>query len=299
MPSIVNTSRIAIVGLGQLGTSLAMRLKELGCRELLAVSRREDSLRTAVERNIIDAGSTEAGDILPVVDLVFLCLPLTPTIAFVEANRQHFRFGGLVTDVGSVKGSIVRAVRPILMAHGTWFIGSHPMAGSEKSGMDCGRADLYQNATVFITPTPEDELDAIELLATFWREIGALPVELDADRHDLACAHSSHLAHLVSAALVRGVLGRGDAEANRIACAGGFRDVSRIAASSADMWVDICRHNREAIQTALTHFGHELGEITAALDREDYAAAAAFLQRGKELRDDWFAEFSRTRGLPS
>jgi prephenate dehydrogenase len=299
MPSILNTSRVAIVGLGQLGASLALRLKELGCREVLAVSRREDSLRAAVERNLIDAGSTEPGDVLPVVDLVFLCLPLSPTIDFVREHRAHFRFGGLVTDVGSVKGSIVRAVRPLLVEHGTWFIGSHPMAGSEKSGMECGRADLYRNATVFITPTPDDEPDAIDLLATFWREIGAIPVELDADRHDLACAHSSHGAHLIAAAMVRSVLGQGDVDANRSACASGFRDVSRIASSNVGMWTDICRHNRVAIKAALTHFGDELKTISDALEREDYETAATFLERGKALRDAWYAEYSQARGVTS
>jgi len=299
MPSIVNTSRVAIVGLGQLGTSLALRLKELGAREVLAVSRRDDSLRTAVERGVIDAGSTEAADILPVVDVVFLCLPLTATLSFVQEQLPHFRFGGLVTDVGSVKGAIVRGVRPLLQQHGTWFVGSHPMAGSEKSGMECGRADLYQNAVVFLTPTPEDEPDAIELLATFWREIGAMPIELDADRHDLACAHSSHLAHLVAAALVRAVLGQGDVTANQQACAGGFRDVSRIAASNTDMWTDICRHNRPALQQALAAFQQELTAAGQALDAQDWPAVAAFLASAKAQRDDWFTGYAKARGTPA
>ncbi len=296
MKSILHTSRIAIVGLGQLGTSLALAIKEIGCRELLAVARRPESLQRAVDKGIIDAGSTEAKDVLPVVDLVFLCLPLTPSIDFVRENLEHFRFGGLVTDVGSVKGEIVREVRPLLAKHGTWFIGSHPMAGSEKSGMDAARADLYRDAIVFVTPTADDDEDAIRLLITFWEAIGCQPYELDAERHDLAVANSSHLAHVVSAAIVRGVLGQGDSEANRLACAGGFRDVSRIAASNVDMWTDICRQNGTAILRSLDAFQDELHEIRSALEAQDWEKVAAFLAAGKALRDDWFEHFGKPRG---
>ncbi len=190
----------------------------------------------------------------------------------------------------------MRSVRRKLLDHGTWFVGSHPMAGSEKSGMDHARSDLYEDVIVFVTPTPDDEPDAIELLTQFWRELGALPYELDADRHDLACAFSSHMPHMVSAAMVRSVLGQGDSEANRLACAGGFRDMSRIAASNVGMWADICRHNRDAMLQAIAAFRAELDSIEAALRDENGAATAAFLEAAKEQRDEWFASCGQARG---
>ena len=296
MSTILQTSRIAIIGLGQLGTSLALRIKELGCRELLAVSRRPESLQQAVDREIIDAGSTEAADILPVVDLAFLCLPLSPSIDFVNQNLAHFRFGGLVTDVGSVKAPIVNAVRGPLWEKGVHFVGSHPMAGSEKSGMESARSDLYQNAVVFLTPTPDDDEDAVQLVSNFWSAIGAIPYELSAERHDQACAFSSHLLHMLAASIVKSVLGRGDNDANLLACAGGFRDVTRIASSNVGMWTDICRHNTEPILRSMDTFMEEVQALRDAIQRQDWAAVEGYLVSAKGIRDGWFEDFGKPRG---
>ena len=296
MASIVNTSRIAVVGLGQLGTSLAMKFKELGCREMLAVTRNEAALKQAVDDGILNAGSTDAEDILPVVDIVFLCTPLRPSIQFVKDNLQHFRFGSLVTDVSSVKAPIVEAIRPLLFQHGTWFIGSHPMAGSEKSGFDVGRADLYEKAVTFITPTEEDDTDAIRLLRQFWEALGALPIEMTPERHDQACAYSSHIGHLITAGLVKATLGQGDCEANAVACATGFKDTTRIASGNVNMWADICRLNKGAISRALTTFQDQMEHIKAAIEKEDWEAVSNFLQDGKSLRDTWMNTAGKDRG---
>ncbi len=297
MPSIINTSRVAVVGLGQLGGSLARRLKELSPISLYAVARREESLRAAIEAEIIEAGSTDPAEILPVVDLAFICLPIPTTVEFVTTNIQHFRTGSIVTDVSSVKGLIVRELRDRLYQHGTYFIGSHPMAGSEKTGFDHSRADLYKDVIVFLTPTPEDEPDAIHLLTEFWREIGALPIELDAERHDGAVSFASHVPHLIASALARTVLSRGDTEANSMACAGGFQDMTRIASSDTAMWTEVTQANSSAVLAALDAFEEEMAAMRRFVETEDWDGLRGFLDAARSDRNAWNAAFENHHGF--
>lgn len=285
--SIVNTSRVAIVGLGLLGGSLAKRLRAIKARSVFGVARRVEVLQKACDDGLLEAGSDDPSEILPVVDLTFICLPLTPTITFVEDNLDNFRPGSIVTDVGSVKGSIVQGVRDKLWERGVYFIGSHPMAGSEKSGIDHSIDDLYQDKIVFLTPTPDDEPDAIHLLRSFWEAIGAQVFELDAARHDSAVAYASHLPHLLAGAAVHSVLGQGDPDAQGLACAGGFRDFSRIAAANPDMWAQICEHNREAVLASLDIFEQRLATIRAAVENQDWATLRAELAEAATLRQAW------------
>ena len=299
MPSIINTSRFAIVGLGQLGGSLALRLRELTCIDVFGCARREESLKAARERGMIDAGSTQAEAVLPVVDMTFLCLPLDATVAFVKANLAHFRFGSIVTDVGSVKGPVVRELRELLYAKGVYFVGSHPMAGSEKCGLEAARADLFKDAVVFLTPTPEDDEEALALVADIWRDLGAIPIELSAERHDAAVAAASHAPHLLAAAIARAVLGRGDREAQSLAGAGAFRDMTRIAASQPAMCAEICRHNRGPVLAALDAFSAELAAARALLESGDDAGLTAFFTEARTLRDRWFTEFGPGRKPPT
>jgi prephenate dehydrogenase len=287
MKTIVNTSRVAVVGLGQLGSSIAARLKELGCLEVYGVARREQSLIEAVENDIVDAGSTLPGDILPVVDVTFLCLPLEPTSAFVKENLEHFRFGSIVTDIGSTKAKLVAELRPLLLDKGVYFIGGHPMAGSEKSGMDHARTDLYDGKTIFLTPTEEDEEMALTILRDFWTEIGGCPIELDAQRHDEAVARTSHSLHLLAAAVVNGILGAGDIEAHETAAAGGFRDLTRIASSDPDMWTQICKANTQPTLDAIADIQRELDAVTAQLKTGDWQALRTYLDRARQTRDAW------------
>jgi prephenate dehydrogenase len=285
--SIVQTSRFAIVGLGLLGGSLAKRLRAIHARSVFGVARRAEVLQQACDDGLLEAGSDDPSEILPVVDLTFICLPLTATIDFVKANLDNFRPGSIVTDVGSVKGSIVAGVREVLMERGVYFIGSHPMAGSEKSGMAHSQADLYQDKIVFLTPTAGDNPDAIHLLCEIWREIGAQPIELDTARHDAAVAFASHVPHLLAGAAVQSVLGAGDPEAQSIACASGFRDFSRIAASNPGMWTQICEHNQQAVLASLNIFEARLAAIRACVEASDWDALQVELSRAAELRAAW------------
>ena len=295
MKTIINQSRVAIVGLGQLGASLGLRLRELGAMSVLGVSRTDESIQRAVRLGAIECGSTTPSDILPHMDMVFICTPLTASIDFISDNFDHFRFGGIVTDVGSVKGSVVDAVRKPLFERGTYFIGSHPMAGTEKSGMEHADINLYHNKICFMTTHEDDDPEALDILRLYWSEIGCRVIELDPKRHDLACAHTSHMLHMISAGIVNGVLNAGDMEANKIACAGGFHDVSRIAASDVGMWVEVCKHNRDAMLQAIDSYESEFVRIRQALESEDWDTMATFLTTAKESREQWHADYANQR----
>ena len=296
MASIINTSRIAIVGLGQLGGSLALRIQQIGCTSLYAIARREETIKKAMEMNMIDAGSTEAEDILPVVDITFVCLPVAATIEFVKHNLGHFRVGSIVTDVGSVKAQVMKELRNLLHERGIYFIGGHPMAGSEKTGLENSRADLYENTIVFLTPTNNDEPEAIDLVRYFWRDIGASPIEIDAERHDSALAYSSHALHLFSASLCNTVLGSGDVEARSLANAGGFRDLTRIAASDPGMWTEISKSNSHNILEAIRQLQADLKRIEEGMEEGNWDALFDSLKTAKTLRDEWYEKQGKRRG---
>ena len=287
MSSIVTTSRIAIVGLGQLGGSLALRLQEIGCISLFGIARREDTLKQAIERNMIDAGSTDPEDVLPVVDITFICTPLPSTIEFIQKNLQHFRSGSIVTDVGSAKSDIVHGVRDLLYQNGVYFIGSHPMAGSENSGLEVSRSDLFQDSTVFLTPTSDDDSMAIDLVRDFWGEIGAKPVELNAQRHDEAVAFSSHILHFISSSLCNTVLGNGDVEGKNLACATGFKDMCRISASPGKMWMEVAKFNKEPILSALKLFQEEVQKVQDLIKAEKWNELQEYLEACKKLYQNW------------
>lgn len=296
MSSIINTSRIAIIGLGQLGGSLAMRLTELGARSVFGIARREESLKDAVRMDIIEAGSTDPAEVLPVADIAFICLPVDASIAFVKEHLSLFRTGSIVTDVGSVKKVFVDELRQPLHDHGTYFIGGHPMAGTEKAGLEAADAGLYKDKIVFLTPTPDDESEAINMVIEFWREIGGIPIELDAGEHDRVVAYASHMPHLLSALIAKVTLGS-DNEAHGMACATGFRDITRVASGSIDMWREISTSNRQAIGEALDVCMTELEQLRKHIEAGDGDAIAEFLALAKNSRDQWLATEGKNRGF--
>ncbi len=287
MQPILSHSRVTIVGLGQLGGSLAMRLRDLGCAEIYGVTRSRETLDRLLDTGTLDHAATDPHAILPITDICFLCMPLTASVRFVEENIEHFRPGSIVTDVGSVKGSIVAALRPMLAEKGVAFVGSHPMAGTELSGIDSADPKLYDGCICFLTPTEADDPDVLAVIRQYWEEIGACVLELPTDRHDAAVAYASHMLHLVSAGLVNTVLGEGDREARGLAAAGAFRDMTRVAGSDTAMWLDICKHNSKMILQAVDRFKEELDVIRAAVAGEQWDAVESFLEQARTARQEW------------
>ncbi len=294
MKSFVPHTRFTIVGLGQLGASLGLRLRALGAQNVNGIDIKDSVVAKAVDLGAVDQAATSIGETLENTDITILCAPLTSSIDFVLDHVDAFRFGSIVTDVGSVKGPIVRALRQPLFDHGVYFVGSHPMAGSEKAGLDHASADLFNDRICFLTPTEEDDEEMLMIMHNIWSAIGCSVIELDMDRHDSACAFTSHALHMTAAAAVKSVLVDGDVEAKQLSCAGGFRDHTRIASSNVHMWTEICKHNAPAILEALTTFEAELGQIRKILEAGDWENLAKTLAESKRLRDTWYKTIYET-----
>ncbi|OVE81507.1 hypothetical protein BVY04_03055 [bacterium M21] len=296
MKTILTKTRVAIVGLGQLGASLGLRLKELGAKSVFGIDLDAAVIQQAVDAGAIDYGNTDAGEILPAVDMTVICTPLAAAIPFIQENLEEFRFGSIVTDVGSVKGAIIDAVREPLLAKGIYFIGSHPMVGSEQSGIDSASSDLYADRICFVTPTEDDDDEALQLVHDFWRPVGCCVIDLDVERHDRACAETSHLLHLTAAAAVNSVLGQGDVEAKLFACAGGFRDHTRIAAGDPGLWTEVCKQNAPAVLAAIQAHESELAKFRKAVELEDWTSISAMLGTAAESRAKWYSDYSHDGG---
>ncbi len=278
--------KVAIVGLGLLGTSLGLALKGKCFRTVWA--RRRESLQHAVETGACDRASDNLDEALADADLSVICLPVKTIISLVRENRHLFKGNSVVTDIGSVKRRIVEELEPALADLRVAFVGSHPMAGSEQSGAAAAKKDMYRNATVFITPTDRTSPRACEMVSDLWRMAGAHVVSISPDEHDRVVAASSHLVHVSAAALAKAVLGRkGLSKLLPIACAGGFRDSTRVAASSPEMWEEIIELNSDNLVSELAGLEDGLKSLRESLEKGDYASVSAFLGEAAQLRNKW------------
>jgi Prephenate dehydrogenase len=222
-----------------------------------------------------DAAAAAAG-----ADLCIFCTPIGAMAGLAREIAPHLSAGAVVTDAGSVKGGVVAALEDIL---GDRFVGSHPMAGSEKSGMEAARADLFEGATCILTPTPRTDRRARETARQLWLSVGGRPVEMPPEVHDLAVGRVSHLPHAVASVLVNAIASRGDgAEA---LAGGGYRDSTRIASGPPAMWTEILLENKDALLQGLEDFSASLDELKRFLLSNDAPALESFLSRAKKVRD--------------
>ncbi len=286
---------IAVVGLGLMGGSLALALRRRfpGVR-ILGCSRSRDELQGALQRGMIDSGSsTDPGAVLPAADLTVLCVPLEATIEFAQTHASLWRAGALVTDIGSIKAAIVQGVSAPLRERGVHFIGSHPMAGTENSGLANALPDLYDGAVVFVTHTPGDAADALQAVVGFWRQLGAEPFVLPPDSHDMLVARTSHVLHLLAYAAARAYI---VGEESELATGGGFRDFTRIAASSPAMWQEIFRLNRANVLAALDEFLADIDSLKTMIEAGDWDGLTQYLSAARDARRAWFARWQQRRG---
>ncbi|MCC2672178.1 MAG: Prephenate dehydrogenase, partial [Armatimonadetes bacterium] len=276
---------VAIVGVGLIGGSLGMALRERGlARRVVGLARREATLQEALSVGAIDDGSLEPAAVHG-AELVVLAPPVLTIPPLVEALAPHLSPGAIVTDVGSTKAALMQCLSELVPAHAD-LVGGHPMAGSERGGVLAARADLFQGAVYVLTRCPRTRPESVARLEALAHALGARPVVMDAEEHDTAVARISHLPHVVAAALAA-TSGAGGipAETLRLLVAGGFRDTTRIASSPPEMWRDICLTNRDAILTALDHLDLALGAFRTALEAEDGAGLLEAFARGKTVRD--------------
>ncbi len=276
---------VAIIGMGLMGGSLGMALRRKGLVHVKGYARREETRSDALAMGAVDEVSRTPAEAVRGADLVVLCTPVLTIPALVNECRSGFGPGTVVTDVGSTKTELVNRVMPILDGSAVQFVGSHPMAGAEKSGIEAARADLYEGATTAVTTAPGVAAAAIDAVRGLWTGVGSRVILMSAEEHDALVARTSHLPHLVASLLVTAAVGAEGDDKFRALCGPGFRDTTRVAGGSPDMWHDIVKTNRGAILEALQKYHGEMGELIAAIERGDFEALREQLGRGRRLRD--------------
>jgi prephenate dehydrogenase len=289
--------RLAVIGVGLIGGSLARALRAAGtCGYIIAQDLDHDRLERAYDLGIIDEGAPDLGTAVAGADAVVVAVPLGAIRAVFAGIRHALPTRTLVTDVASVKGTVVAAARAMLGAHLPYVVPGHPIAGAEHSGIESSSARLFAGQRVILTPLPETMRSATELVQAMWESAGAEVEVMAADRHDEILAATSHLPHALACALVNAVTRISGPEATLRYTAGGFGDLTRIASSSPALWHDIFLANRERLCAALTCFQAELESLREAIADGDGEALQASLCDAKTVRDTLAAE-RRSRGL--
>jgi prephenate dehydrogenase len=279
--------KLAIIGLGLMGGSLGLAVKRRRLAKAVhGYARRAANRRQAEKCGAVDKAWDRPEDAVQGADMVVLCLPVLAIPDFLRRCRPHLKAGCIVTDVGSTKAELVHECDKILARSKAVFVGSHPIAGSEETGIQAAQADLYEGAiTVLTAPKGARKVrDAGATVGKMWKGVGARIVVMSPAEHDQLIARTSHLPHLVAAALVN--LLKGTAPKAQYLCGPGFRDATRIAAGSEDIWHDIVKSNRFFV-------GHELDALARVLDRirtlihqKDFEGLRRFLAGSRRKRKD-------------
>ncbi len=282
--------KITIVGVGLLGGSLGLAIRRRRLAKLVCgYARRTPTIKDCERLGAMDFATTDLLAAVSDADLVILCTPLAQMRSLVQQMLPALKRGAIVTDVGSVKGSVIQDVEAMIAKVGAHFVGSHPMAGGEKQGVLAARADLFECAICVVTPTKRTNPSALRNVEKLWKDVGARLVRTPPDAHDALVSRSSHLPHLLAATLANLVLDPRQPKAQGQLCATGFRDTTRIASGSPEMWRDIALTNRKHLSRALDGFVSELRKFQTALKRGDAKAIARFFETAKQRRDNWCA----------
>ena len=279
--------KIVIFGVGLIGGSFALALRKAGVAgEVVGFGRSAATLEQARQLGILDrigADLAELGD----ADIVLLSTPVGQMAELMARIAPHLGAHTIVTDGGSTKSDVVVAARANLGDKIAQFVPAHPIAGAEKSGAGAAQADLYQNKKVVLTPLPENSAESVARVRKAWELCGAVVSELTPQQHDTVFAAVSHLPHLLSFALVHDLAQRDNRDLLLSFAASGFRDFTRIAASSPEMWRDICLANREALMDELGSYMQELETLHEALAEADADALEQTFRAARELRAGW------------
>ncbi|SCB15872.1 prephenate/arogenate dehydrogenase family protein [Rhizobium lusitanum] len=263
----VQFDRIALIGIGLIGSSIAHDIKRLGlAKEIVISTRSAETLKRAEELKLGDRYTPSSAEAVKDADLVIVSVPVGASESVAKEISAHLKPGAIVTDVGSTKASVIAQMQPHMPAN-VHFIPGHPLAGTEKSGPDAGFAGLFEGRWCIFTPIPSTDEAAIRKLRHFWETLGSRVDEMDPEHHDKVLAIVSHLPHLIA----YNIVGTADdletvTESEVIKySASGFRDFTRLAASDPTMWRDVCLHNRDAILEMLSRFSEDLASLQRAI----------------------------------
>ncbi|CAM4142204.1 prephenate dehydrogenase [Bordetella muralis] len=281
---------LAVVGVGLIGGSTALALRRAGrVGQVLGVGRNAQSLAQAQALGLIDAVATPE-QAAAQADVILLSTPVGGLAKMLAQLRLHLRSDTVLTDAGSTKVEVVQAARAALGDRIGQFVPGHPIAGAERSGPSAADAGLYRDRTVILTPVPENAPAAVAHVRDLWRACGARVIEMDAESHDRVLGSVSHMPHLLAAAYMAQVANADDA-ALRLSLAGsGFRDFTRIAAGSPEMWRDIFLSNRDALHTELKAVREVLDQMERAMADGDGAALEEMLLQAAQARRNWRKE---------
>ncbi len=284
----VQFQKITLAGVGLLGGSLGLAVKKGSlAKKVDGLVRRSASITECEKLGVVDHATCDPLRAVEDADLIVLCTPLARMREVLQPMLPGLKRDAIVTDVGSAKASVVHELEPLVARAGGHFVGSHPMAGAEKMGPAAARPDLFVNAVCVITPTPQSSPEAVARVERFWQAVGANPLILTPEAHDDLVSRSSHLPHVVAAELANYVLSPVHPKEQALLCANGFRDTTRIAASSPEMWRDIALANRKNLARVLGVLVEDLKEFQLALENADANAIEEFFEAAKRRRDAW------------
>ena len=285
-------NKLVIFGVGLIGGSVALALKKASfVTHIVGVGRNYSMLEKALELGVIDSLSDASDANIHAAcsgaDMILIAVPVAQTKAILISIKPHLQAQTLITDAGSTKGDVLEIAREILGEQFHQFVGGHPIAGAEKSGVSAAKADLFLGKNVVLTPSPAANNDAVLAITAMWQACGAKVTEMSADNHDAIFAAVSHLPHLLAFALVDDIASRPNAAELFSFAASGFRDFTRIASSSPEMWRDISLANKTALLREITAFETELNQLKQLLINDNAAGLQSLFERANVARNNW------------
>ena len=279
---------VCIIGTGLIGGSLALALRRAEfCAQITGAGRTEATLKTAVDLGIIDSYETDLTKAVSGADIIVVAVPLSAMKSVFEQIAPGLSATTVVTDAGSAKQSVIRDAEAALGDKANRFVAAHPIAGTERSGVQAAFKELYEGKRVILTPTGSTESGAIDLVTAMWQAAGAEVETMSAEHHDQVLAGTSHLPHLLAFGLVDCLNNLEDVDEIFRFAAGGFRDFTRIASSDPVMWRDICLSNREAVMAMMKRYFQEMDKMYEALQESDGEKLKDIFVRAKKARDDF------------
>ena len=286
--STFTINKLCVIGVGSIGGSVACALRAAGCvNTITGVGREAKNLERAKSLKVIDDYSTDINVAIEGADMVLVATPLGSMQAVFEQLASCLPKNCIVTDVGSTKQHVLDVVEKTFGELPSNFVPGHPIAGTEKSGVEAAYGELFQQRRVILTPQPETNKEAVEMVRQMWLACGAELVEMQPKHHDEVLAETSHLPHMLAYALVDTLARMDDNKEIFEFAAGGFRDFTRIASSDPQMWHDICIANREQLTKVLHAFNDDLQRLTKAVEEADSEFLKETFTRAKKARDQF------------
>jgi prephenate dehydrogenase len=280
--------RVAVIGVGLIGGSFALALKQAkACGHVVGVGRNPENLKLALARGVIDSMQGDAARAAENADLVLVSAPVGQFAKIFREVGAALKPGAILTDAGSTKRDVVAAARKALKKKIAQFVPAHPIAGAEKSGAGAANAELFRGRRVVITPLRENPPQAVERINQAWSTCGARTSQMSPEQHDAVFAAVSHLPHLLAYALVHDVAGRKNANELFSFAAGGFRDFTRIASSHPEMWRDICVANADKLGAELASYTKKLAAVKKMLARRDAKGLEKLFDEARDARESW------------